>query len=44
MDYYNENPINHLDDTEYIEKIDNKVNNNVDLYTAYDDIYFNWLM
>ena len=26
-DYYNENLMDHLDDTEYLKKIENKVNN-----------------
>ena len=44
MDYCYENPIDHLDDTEYLEKIESEVNNYINLYTICDDINFNRLM
>ena len=37
IDYCNENLVNYLDDTEYLEKIENKVNNYVILYVIHDD-------
>ena len=42
--YCDENLVNHLDGTKYLEKIKNKVNNYINLYTVCDDIDFNWLM
>ena len=37
MDYCNENLMYHLNDTEYLKKIKNKVNNYVNSYNIYDD-------
>ena len=37
MDYCNKNLVDHLDDTEYLEKIENEVNNYVIRYTICDD-------
>ena len=42
--YYIENPANRLDDTKYLEKIENEVNNYVNPYTICDNIDFNCLM
>ena len=39
MDYCNENLVDHLDDIEYIEKIDNKVNNYVISYAICDNLF-----
>ena len=41
IDYCNENPINRLNDTEYLENIKNKVNNYINLYIIYNDTNFN---
>ena len=43
MDYCNENPVNYLNDIEYLKKIENEVNNYVNPYIMYDDANFNWL-
>ena len=40
MDYSDENLVDHLDDTEYLKKIKNDVNNHVNPYAIYDDADF----
>ena len=35
MYYCDENPVDHLDKTEYFEKIENEVNNYINLYNRY---------
>ena len=37
INYCNENPVNHLDNTQYLEKIENKVNNCINPHVIYDD-------
>ena len=37
MDYYNQNLIDQLDDTKYLKKIENEVNNYVILYVMCND-------
>ena len=44
IDYCDENIMDHLDGTGYLEKIANKVNNYVNSYAIYDDNNFNWVM
>ena len=44
LDYCHENLVNYLDDSEYLEKIDNEVNNYVNPYVICDNIDFNRLM
>ena len=44
MDCCDENLIDLLNDTEYIEKIESEVNNYINLYAICDDADFNWLM
>ena len=43
-DHCNENPMNHLDDSEYLEKIKIEVNNYVNPYIICDDMDFNCLI
>ena len=44
IDYCDKNPIDYLDDTEYLEKIESEVNNYVNLYAICDDTNINMLM
>ena len=44
MYYYHENPVDRLDDIEYLKKIENEVNNYVNPYTICNDTNFNWLI
>ena len=44
MNNYDENLVDHLDDTKYLKKIKNKVNNYVNPYVICDDTDFNRLL
>ena len=43
-DFCDESAIYRLDNTEYLQKIESKVNNYVNLYAACDNTDFNWLI
>ena len=44
LDYCNDNLVDHLNDTEYLKKIEDEVSNYTNPYAIYDDIDFNRLI